>query len=96
MLQKNTGDIKEFIPFYPLGVPKYGDGWLCLGMKSHKRKLIAVWRMDSNEDKLEIPLEFDTDAKILYPVKSRGNIAKAGKSLSVLLPNKYSAVIIEL
>ena len=94
--KKIRGDIKDFTPFYPLGIPKYGDGWLCLGMKSPKRKLIAVWRMDSNKCELEIPLGFNTDAKILYPVESRGSIGKIGESLTVCLPDKYSAVIIEL
>jgi hypothetical protein len=67
-----------------------------MGMKSKKRKLITVWRMDSDENKLEIPLEINNDAKILYPAKSRCEIGKTGKSLTICLPDKYSAVIIEL
>ncbi len=94
--KKIRGDIKEFIPFYPLGIPQYGDGWLCLGMKSKKRKLLAVWRMDSNDDKLEIPLKFDKESKILYPSESKCEIGKKDKVLTVCLPDKYSAVIIEL
>ena len=90
-------DIKDFVPFYPIGIPKYGDGWLCLGMKSKNRKLISVWRMNSDEDKLAIDLGFDNySAKILYPAKTKCEIEKAEKILSVCLPDKYSAVILEL
>lgn len=90
-------DINDSLAFYPLGIPKYGDGWLCLGFKGKNRTRIAVWRLNGEEKTIEIPLKFSCDTpKVCYPCKNKCSIEKTEKGISVTLLDKLSAVIIEL
>lgn len=43
-------------PFWPLGLAKEGDDWMCLGMQCEERILLAVWRCGGEESQ-EIVLE---------------------------------------
>ncbi|MBE7023957.1 MAG: alpha-galactosidase [Ruminococcaceae bacterium] len=90
-------DIANFVPFYPMEIPKYGDGWLCLGMKTNERRMLAVWRMDSKENELEIPLDFEVeDVKIFYPSSADCAVSKIHGGIKVSLPGTYTAVILEV
>lgn len=87
-------EISESVPFYPVGIPKYGDGWLCLGMKSNEHTRLAVWRMDDESDTVEIPLEAN-NVKIGYPSASECKVTKNNNKIKVFLPEKYMATILE-
>ncbi len=90
-------DILDFVPFYPMGIPKYGDGWLCLGMNTSERRILAVWRMNGTEDEVVIPLNGETDnVKILYPSSTCGKITKNGNEIKVCLPKNYTAIVFEI
>lgn len=95
------GSIKESVPFYPLGVESYHKDWLCAGYKNAKEIYLAVWRMDTEKDSLDIPLKalgMDTvkEAKIVYPVMDNSNITADSKSLHITLPEKFSSEIVHL
>ena len=90
-------DILNFVPFYPMGIPKYGDSWLCLGMRSDDRRMLAVWRMDGEESEITIPLNGNVaNAKILYPSVSECEIIAENNGIKVHLPKNYTAVIIRV
>lgn len=78
-----------------MGIPKYGDGWLCLGMKSSGHIRLALWRMDGEADTVEIPLETN-EVKIGYPLNSECKVEKSDKGIKVSLPEKYMAVVLEI
>lgn len=89
-------DIPKSVPFYPLGMPKYENTWMCEGYKFDNTVRLAVWRMDENKDTLSVPLNKKIkDAKILYPSDCQGNVSFANDTLSVTLNSKLSAVVIE-
>jgi len=87
-------EIKEFIPFYPLELPKFNDNWICVGYKADKKAYLAVWRIDGKEEK-EITLSFSVNsAKCIYPNNSGCEINLKSNSIIVKIPQKKSAVII--
>lgn len=87
--------IKEAVPFYPYGLAKYGDKWLCLGLKSEKETYLSVWRMDGENEEISIPAEYK-NAEIIYPLNLGAKIEKEADCIKVCLPEKYNAVLIKL
>jgi alpha-galactosidase len=83
--------IAQSVPFFPCGLPHYDDKIFCTAYKSDKTYL-AVWRLDTAVEALEIPL-CGTHAKILY---GKGELEGDEDSLTVILPQENSAVFIEL
>ena len=88
-------DIPSAIPFYPLGIPQYTDGWLCAAYCCETCIRMAIWRMASDTDRLNIPVK--GKAKILYPSKSdAGGVCPNSSGLTVFLKERYSAMLIEV
>ena len=50
-------DIKDALPFFPLGVPQKTDSWTALGLDCGKRKYLAVWRLCGGDKHCVIPLK---------------------------------------
>lgn len=86
------GEIATALPFFPLGLPDDRSGWLCLGMKTKKRTLLAVWRMDGAEAHISIPC--GGRAGVLYA--SECSLTSDGDGLGVTLPQKFSAAILSV
>ena len=90
-------DIPKSIPFWPLGMPRYADTWMCEAYKMPRKIRMAVWRMDEEKDRITIPFEDDIkSAKILYPSRCEGAISTQGKELTVTLNSPCTAAIIEM
>ena len=94
-------NIKGAVPFYPLGVESYHKDWLCAGYKNEKETYLAVWRMDTEKDSLDILLEnlcmpAVTDAEIIYPLMDGYQVTADSESLCIALPERFSGVIIHL
>lgn len=94
--------IPESKPFWPLGLAKEGDEWMCLGMQCEERVLLAVWRIGGAEH-VEISLSKylgkDLGVKVAFPendveCKTVWNSEKA--TLKVTLPQEKMARIIEV
>lgn len=90
-------DITDFIPFYPLGLPKFNDDWVCVGYTAQGEKsYLAIWRIDGDEE-IEIPLSFSANSvKCIYPNNNNCNIAVKGNKINVEIPQKTSAVILNI
>lgn len=95
--KKIRKDIPKSVPFYPIGLPKHTDKWLCLGFKCEDCVRLAVWRMDSDDESITIPLEIKGNSlKKLYPSKADYKAEMVDNSIKVTLPDKYCAVLLEL
>ena len=89
-------DIRIGLPFWPLGLPRWGDGWLAFGLDAGARSYLAVWRLDGKR-RCEISLPGwkarKGRPKCIYPRKvaecARWN-AREG-TLEVTLAKPYSA-----
>ncbi len=95
--QKTTKYIRGLTPFYPLGLPKYSDEFLCCGFESKDKTFIKIWRRGTADEKKScfIPLKNCTLAKILF---SDGGCTAAvtDGGLTVGFANKISAALIEI
>jgi alpha-galactosidase len=101
-------DLNSGIAFWPLGLPKWHDDWVTLGIAAQTpdgrdsgRYLLAVWRR-GGEDAIELPvvaLRGQTLAtKLLYPATFAAEISwhASSGSLKVSLPSKIAARLFEL
>lgn len=90
-------ELSSAVPFYPLGLPNYRDGFLCSALRFSDCIRMAVWRIDAADDCVTIPLtDFCHAAKILYPSDSDCSVSLQSACLSVQLPARYRAVLIEI
>lgn len=95
-------DIREALPFWPLGLSMYRDPWVSLGLKTQKRDYIAVWRRDSQTGRVLIPVKHRKGQKLTvrcgYPASKPCSYQwneKAGE-LTVELPERISARLFQL
>lgn len=95
-------DIPSSIPFWPLGIPTYGDGWLSLGLKSAEKIYLAVWRLEDQQDTYLLPLQeykgMDLTIKCSYPdpESCRHLWNKDSGTISINMLNRNSARIFEI
>ncbi len=95
-------DIKNALPFWPLGISNYSDGWVCLGLRTDDRTYLAVWRRNSESDTCTFPLKDmkNKNAKIkcLYPKYEECEYAYNHKNntVSVKFPVMYTARLFEI
>lgn len=95
--------IRNALPFWPLGMSKFTDGWISMGLRTEKKSYLAVWRRNSAEDSCLLPIKhlkgINAKVKCSYPPQSEGTECEfsAGSGvLSVKLPSPVSARIFEL
>ena len=95
-------DIRTALPFWPLGLSMYRDPWVSLGLKTEKRDYIAVWRRNSQTERVVIPVKHRRGQNISMtcgyprtePCRYQWN-AQAGE-LTVELPERISARLFQL
>jgi len=95
-------DIKNALPFWPLGLAQYGDEWVSMGLKTEEKTYLAVWRRESHSPLCSLPVSHlrgkDLRVKCLYP--QAGNCSchwsPAAGMLTVELPAPVSARLFEL
>lgn len=95
------GSIKESIPFYPIGVESYQKKWCCTGYRNAKEIYLAVWRMDTEEDSLDIPLMnlcvSNTEAiEMVYPIMEGYEVSMDSECIHVILPDRFCGGIIRV
>jgi alpha-galactosidase len=96
LYKKIRNDINEAIPFYPLGITKFGDKYFCTGYKCSDKTYLCVWHLECEGDEKFIPLENVSQANILYPsLCEYGKVEKADGGLKVTLPQN-TALFIEV
>lgn len=49
-------DIKEALPFWPIGWADNLDKWLCVGLKTEHKAYIAVWRRGGEQNSCILPI----------------------------------------
>jgi len=95
-------DIRESLPFWPLGLPKSEDDWVSFGLRNGDRAYVAVWRIGGDEAEIALPIPqlagTDVDARIAYPSEHDGRATwdAASGTLAVALPKARTARLVEL
>ncbi|MGA3199885.1 MAG: alpha-galactosidase [Halobacteriota archaeon] len=87
-------DIPDALPFYPLGLSDVTDSQkpVALGMRSQRRTLLAIWRIDGPA-KTTVPWPMP-DSKLVYPVDLGIKITTADSLLSIEFPRTRMACLI--
>ena len=88
--------IKDFIPFYPMGVPKYTDDMPCAGYHSESCDYLSVWRMDTQQDEIEVKIPSAKEVEIVYPSMDIADISIDNDIVRIKLKRKYSAIIVKV
>lgn len=90
------------VPFWPLGLPAFGDGWLSLGMNGPDSCLVAVWRLEGPETVKALPVASlkgcRAEVRPVYPqdLPCRWQWMPETGVLSVELPERNTARLFEL
>lgn len=90
-------ELRQAVPFWPLGLSQYGDSWVSMGLRAGKKSYLAVWRRNAPEDTCSLPVRYlqgkNVSARLLYPAESPCEFSwnKASGLLSVRLPAAVSA-----
>jgi len=86
------GDIRKGLPFWPLGLPRLGYGWIAYGLDCGAQSYVAVWRMDGKKT-CAISLPGWKKARCIYPRDTPECVRwnRHGGALEVTLAKPYSA-----
>jgi len=96
-------DIREGLPFWPIGLPRFGDGWAafgldCLGVGS----FLSVWRLSAEATAQEFPMPQFTGLKVrvscIYPTSREVSCEwnELRGTLRVCLPVAYTARLFKI
>lgn len=88
-------DILTAIPFYPAGIPEYGDEWICVAFRSSDKVKMALWRLNSENQTITVPIKADK-VSVLYPSDHECDAKLTDNGILVSLRQKYSAVILDI
>ena len=71
LYKKIRSDIKDFYPFWPLGLSSHTDEWVCLGMRGEKKCYLAVWRREGTQESKVLPVAGlagkEVNVRCIYP-----------------------------
>jgi alpha-galactosidase len=106
------GDLARALPFWPLGLPRWTDSWVALGMRAPRAAYLTVWRrgpLDADpatgtggDPGITLPVPYlrgqPLTARVLYPDAGGAEAGwdPAAGALSVTLPRTPSACLIRL
>lgn len=93
--QLHRDEIEQSVCYYPSGMPSYDDLFFCVGYRSPGKHYLSVWRLNSEEASLTIPINGKT-ARVLYPSDSLCKLHGTENQLTITLPEQNSAVFIEV
>ena len=100
--KKIRADIKEAVPFWSLGLSKFSDDWVSLGLRNGNKAYLAVWRREGKSDTCALPIDFlkgvDARVKCIYPDFSETPVefSKATGNVSVKFDKPYMARLFEI
>ncbi|MCG3148957.1 MAG: hypothetical protein PCFJNLEI_02409 [Verrucomicrobiae bacterium] len=90
-------DTPVSLPFWPLGLPRFSDPWLALGLRSAAKSYLAVWRLADSSPTCALPLPMaPMKVTLLYPAGGDCDWNLAGQTLTVTLPQFNTARLFEI
>ncbi len=77
--------LKDGLPFWPLGLGGFGDEWLCAGVDCGGTAYLAVWHTKTGEGERRIPLKGWRCAECIYPTDRHTDLRLDGGVLTLRL-----------
>lgn len=88
-------DIPRSLPFWPLGLPRFGTEWAAYGLENDQCSYLAIWRLRGENPTLSLPRLFPrrSQVEVVYPatLPTDWKIEEASGDFSITLPQLYSA-----
>jgi alpha-galactosidase len=108
--KKIRADLARAVPFWPLGLPKWTDSWVALGMRAPDATYVAAWRRGqldgslNDDDRAAVTLPVPhlrgvpAVPEVLYPGQAPAEVRwqAADGALAVVLPRTPSACVLTL
>jgi alpha-galactosidase len=95
-------EIKDSVPFWPLGLPDWHDDWLCVGLKTEYGAYLGVWRR-GGDTSCSLPIASSVNGhsvEVLYPTgagfESDVALHSEKRQLKVRLPAVNCARLLKL
>ena len=90
--------IPHLQPFWPLGMPTLSSPWLAFGLRNEHEAWLAVWRMDSEQGAMTVPLAQLATITCVYPQaeQSRCQPILQSSGACVFLNQKMTARLFHL
>lgn len=63
-------EIRDAVPFWPLGLSQFEDEWVSLGLLCEKKIYLAVWRREGSSSTCTLPVDYageDVRVRCIYP-----------------------------
>jgi len=95
-------DIPSMLPFWPLGMPSFDSPWLAFGMSNSECVYLAVWRMGSVDDTINMSIDNLPRAvrsvQCVYPSFDNSEYAwdETTKSLCIKFEKCYTARLFKI
>jgi alpha-galactosidase len=96
-------DIPRSVPFWPLGLPAWRDGWVALGQRSPHATYLTVWYRGGESDaeqRLPVPhlRGHEVAARVLFPVAADADLSwdLDHGELTLRVPRPRTAHVISL
>jgi alpha-galactosidase len=90
------------VPFWPLGLPRWDDPWIALGLRAAEVSHLTIWRRGSDSATMTLPVPHlrgtQVTAQVLYPrdAGAEANWDPALGTLTVTLPRLPSACVLRI
>jgi alpha-galactosidase len=94
LYKRIRSDIPKGLPFWPLGLPRFGDGWAAFGLDCSNSAYLAIWRLDDRSRSVTVSLPPGTRRQTfecIYPVSRSPKVSWSGGKVIISLPGEYTA-----
>ncbi len=89
------GDTPTSLPFFPIGLPRHGDGHFVSGQRCGDRIRMAVYSFEPVPYTFRIPMENVSEVTVLYPSSTDCKVTKTGDCIEIDFLRPNMAVLIE-
>jgi alpha-galactosidase len=94
LYKRIRSDIPKGLPFWPLGLPRFGDGWAAFGLDCGRIGYLAIWRFDGRSRNATISLPPGATKQTfecIYPQARPPKLAWSNGKARITLPHEHSA-----
>jgi alpha-galactosidase len=94
LYKRIRSDIPQGLPFWPLGLPRLGDGWAAFGLDCGHIGYVAIWRLDGRSRNAMISLPPGARKQTfecIYPQLRPPKLAWSSGRARITLPQEHSA-----
>jgi alpha-galactosidase len=86
-------EIAAAVPFWPLGLPRWTDDWIALGLRAPSASYLTVWRRGGDDAGITLPVADSGGVSVLYPAGG-AEVGWSPGQVSLKLPHVPSACVL--